>query len=254
MAHLTLVTFPPSLDGEFSRFLLTHYGVRYREQRHTLLFSSVVTLVRAGTPRFPALFGEGLSLDSVLEMFVHFEQRCPPQRRLRPQDPAVARADWKLFHSTLATGTAVFAYYHLLPHRAVMVGPLSAGTTGLEVAAVRSGYPFFAGLLRLLLRLSHAREREARRTVEEVMSTVDERLADGRRYLYGDRFTIVDMAFAIAASPVVWPGEYGGAVPALEDAPPAVREMVERMRRRPSGAYALRLYRERRNAGLDVSQ
>jgi glutathione S-transferase len=245
---LTLVTFPPSLDSELSRFLLAHYGVLHRERRHTLVFSSIVTLVRARTVLFPVLYGEGLRIDRVLDMVSHFEKLCPPEQRLLPPqvDRQRAREDWKLFHSTLGTGTTVFAYYHLLPHREIMVDALSEGTPELERAAVQNGYPFFSGLLRLLLRLTPARERAARAAIDEVMTTVDARLADGRRYLQGDVFSLSDMAFAVAAAPVVWPDEYGGAIPDFDETPPALREAILRMRDRPSGAHALRVFREHR--------
>jgi glutathione S-transferase len=256
---LTLVTFPPSLDSELSRFLLTHYGIPHRESRHTLVFSSIVTLVRARTILFPTLYGEGLRISRVLDMVSHFEKHCPPEKQLLPPqvDRQRAREDWKLFNSTLGGGTTVFAYYHLLPHREIMIGPLSDGTPELERAAVRRGYAIFSGLLRLLLRLTPARERAARLKIEDVMTTVDARLADGRPYLDGDVFSLSDMAFAVAAAPVVWPDEYGGAVPAFDETPPELRELIVRMRERPSGAHALRVFREHRapreSAGADAA-
>ena len=79
-----------------------------------------------------------------------------------------------------------------------------------------------------------------------MLDRVDERLSDGRRYLNGDRFSLSDMAFAVAAAPIVWPDEYGGAVPALPDTPPALREVVAETRARQSGTFALRIYRVHR--------
>ena len=38
----THITFPPSLDSEFSRFLLTHYGIERREERHVIFISSAI--------------------------------------------------------------------------------------------------------------------------------------------------------------------------------------------------------------------
>ena len=61
MSQPTLYTFPPSLDSEFSRFVLHHYGFSAREGRHVILFQSVVTLLRAGTPRIPTLTGAARS-------------------------------------------------------------------------------------------------------------------------------------------------------------------------------------------------
>lgn len=252
MSGLTLITFPPSLDSEFSRFLLAHYDIPHTEQRHTLIFSTFATLRHGRTPRFPLLYNGSLRADTIPEMIEYFEPRCPPQRRLLPDGSKVDSDDWRLFHSTLGSATTVFAYYHLVPLREVMVGPLSEGTPPVEVAAVHRAYPVFATLLRTLLWLTSSREVAKLATIRTVMGQVDERLADGRRYLLGDHFTLADMAFAVAAAPVVWPAEYGGALPPLEATPPALRSVISEMRQRPSGAYALRIYRDHRAGGIGL--
>lgn len=249
MTDLTLVTFPPSLDSELSRFLLAHYRVPYREERHALVVGAFYSLAKAGTPLFPLLYGGGLRLDTARKIFLHLEQEAPAERKLVPPvgSLAAAKDDWDLLKQKLGSNTAPFAYYHLLPLRDVMVGPLSNGTPSLEVTLVRRGYPAFAGLIRLLLRLSAQREQATRHVIQDVLSAVDARLADGRRYLCGDALSISDIVFAVAAAPVVWPPEYGGAVPTLEQTPPQLRAFIEECRARPSGAHALRVYREHRN-------
>jgi glutathione S-transferase len=80
------------------------------------------------------------------------------------------------------------------------------------------------------------------------MQIVDERIADGRQYLLGEHFSLSDMAFAVAAAPVVFPDTYGGGgtLPPLEDAPAELQSVVKEMRERPSGQMALRIYREHR--------
>ena len=249
MSVPTLITFPPSLDSEFSRFLLTHYGVERREERHVIFISSAITLARAGTVRFPVLFDESLRLNTVHKLIDHFEPLAAAERRLVPPgtDLVALRRDWKLFHSELNTATTVLAYYHLLPHRDIMVEPLSQGAPPMEVKAVERGYPVFQTLIGALLRLSPARAEKMLATIRSCLQRVDDRLADGRPYLLGERFTLSDMAFAIAAAPVVWPDQYGGAVPALAATPAALQAIVRECRDRPSGALALRLYRDLRD-------
>jgi glutathione S-transferase len=247
MPGLTLITFPPSLDSEFSRFLLTHHGVPHREQRHVMPLSLYFTLKHGRSFRFPLLYGDGLRLDTIKKLIDHFEPRATPDRRLVPHELAGAvRDDWKVFHTELNTATTLFAYYHLLPLRDIMVRPLSEGAPAWEVRAVDRNYPLFAALLRALLRPTDQRGASALATIRSVLGRVDARLADGRRYLNGDRFSLSDMAFAIAAAPVAWPENYGGAVPTLEQTPPGLRSVIEETRERPSGAFALRIYREHR--------
>ena len=38
----TLITFPPSLDCELSRFLLIHYRIHYEERPHAFIFNGQV--------------------------------------------------------------------------------------------------------------------------------------------------------------------------------------------------------------------
>jgi len=252
MTALTLLSFPPSLDSEFARFLLRHYGVPHREQRHVMPFGVYFSLIHGRTFRFPLLYGDGLRLNTVHKLIDHFEPLAGQSHRLVPAsvDPARIRQDWKVFHTDLNTATTIFAYHHLIPMREIMVRPLSEGSPRWEVAAVERAYPAFAALLRLLLRPTDQRAAAALATIRTVLGRIDERLADGRRYLHGDVFTLSDMAFAVAAAPVTWPGQYGGAVPPLQALPPGLRAVVDEMRATPAGAFALRVYGQRRSPSL----
>jgi glutathione S-transferase len=251
----TLVTFPPSLDCELSRFLLSHYGIRYVERPHAMIFSSFDTLWHGMTPTFPLLYDKSYRLGNVRQIVDHFDPRSPSESKLLPDtgDRQLLEDDWILFNQTLAFSTAVFAYYHLLPHRRLMVRPLSEGAPRFEVRAVHAAYPVFAGLLRLLLRLTAARAKSAFEQIRAIVENVDHRLADGRRYLAGDSFSLSDMAFAVAASPLVLPGNYGGSLPAMADMPEPLRGAITEMREHPSGQFALRIYQNHRNGGVRVA-
>jgi glutathione S-transferase len=148
----------------------------------------------------------------------------------------------------LGGATAAFAYFHFLPHRAIMIRPLSEGTPAYEVDAVRWAYPLFAGFLRMALKLSASRAQEALGQVRQVVQSVDARLADGRRYLVGDRFSLSDMAFANALAPLVLPPGYGGPLPSFAEMPPEVQSVVTEMQGHPAGQFALRIYRDHRGA------
>jgi len=245
----TLFTFPPSLDSEFSRFVLHHYGLDAREERHVLIIQSVVTLLRAGTPRIPTLVGVGpRTLDQVKLIIDALEATAPPERKLMAGlDLALLDADWLEFHTTLQTASTVFPYYHLVPRRDLMVRALSEGSPGWEVSAVHHAYPLWAVTLRVLLRLTARRAAEALATIRSTLTGVEARLSDGRRYLCGDRFTLHDMGFAVAAAPTIWPDNYGGPLPPLADTPAPIQQLVQETRARPAGEFAMRIYREHRS-------
>ena len=70
----------------------------------------------------------------------------------------------------------------------------------------------------------------------------------------GGRLTLSDIAFAVAAAPVVLPAGYGGPMPSFEEMPSEVQTVVTEMRSHPAGAFALRIYdqqRDRLGAGPD---
>ncbi len=246
----TLITFPPSLDSELGRFLVQHYGIQCCEKRHALIFSSFATLRHGGTVIFPLLYDEFLKLAGPLAIASYYESRCAPPRRLWPaafNERQTLESDWTLFNKSLAIATAVFAYYHLLPHRQMMVEPLSSDTSRFEQRAVHRGYSAFAGLLRVLLRLNRQHADQSLDLVRKIFTGVEARLAGGRSYLVGDRLTLSDLAFAVAAAPVVLPPNYGGPIPPFEQMPSAVQTVVTEMRARPAGAFALRIYQEERD-------
>ena len=248
MPDPTLITFPPSLDCELGRFLLTHYQIPHTEQRHALIFSSFATLWHGHTVHFPVLYGDSYRLGNVREMVDYFDPLSPADRRLLPDndDPEQAKADWAYFNNTLGTAASVFGYYHLLKHRDIMINPLSDGAPEFEVVAVRVAYPVFAGLLRVLLRLTASHAESALGEIRNAMKQVDERLKDGRPFLKGDHFSLSDMAFAVSAAPIIWPDEYGGKLPPLADTPPEIKNAVAEMREHPAGQFVLRIYRDRR--------
>jgi len=243
----TLITFPPSLDCELSRFVLGHYQIPYEEVRHTVLFSFFSTLVHGLTLRFPVLYGHGYpTLNQVRQMIDHFDARCPADRKLLPAgtDRAAVEADWTQFNATLGGSTAVYAYFHLLPHRAIMIRPLTEGTPSYEVASVRAAYPLFAGFLKLGLRLTPENAKNALGQIRQVVQSVEARIADGRRYLVGGRFSLSDMTFANALSPLVVAPEYGGPLPTFDEMPPELQATVKEMQSRPGGQFALRIYHD----------
>ena len=74
---------------------------------------------------------------------------------------------------------------------------------------------------------------------------LEERIADGRRYLVGDALTAADVALAALLAPAILPAEYVGPS-SLEEVPDQMRRDVEHFRQHPVGRFAARLYREER--------
>ena len=152
-----------------------------------------------------------------------------------------------LFYQTLAFATARFAYYHLIPFRDLMIRPLSLGAPNFESKTVEVAYPVFAGTLRILLGLSAKKAEDSLDQIRKVFDAVDARLADRKSFLVGGQLTLSDVAFAVAAAPMVLPPSYGGPIPSFDQMPAPMQAAINEMRARPAGAFALRMYAEQRD-------
>ena len=127
-----------------------------------------------------------------------------------------------------------------------MTVPLSRGTPAFEQKSVQRAYPLFAGALRILLRLTASRAQQSLNQIRTIFDQVDARLVDGRKFLVGNRLTLSDLAFAVAAAPLVLPPAYGGPIPSFDEMPPEIRVAVVEMRSHAAGQHALRIYQEYR--------
>lgn len=243
-----MVTFAPMIDCEFSRLLLRYYDVGYVEERHLFGWASVIALVRGWTPQIPVLVGGGLRLAGPRAIVDRFDADAAPERKLIPaQQPLRGRveADWDRFNGSLATETAVFAYFHLLPHPDIMLEPFSRGLPPREAAALRSwAYQPMRQLLTLLLRLAPARAEDALLRIRSAFDHTDRLLSDGRRYMTGDRLTLADFALISAAAPLLLPQGYAAPIPPFESMPPALVAVVTELRARPTAQFVQRLYTE----------
>lgn len=240
-----LITFAPMIDSETWRLLLQHYGVAFEEEPHAFIWGSVLALVQAGSPQVPALCGARLRMVDPAAAIARWDAQQPPGRALIPPDPAMsacARRDWDTFHGTLATATARLAYFHLLPHRRIMIEPFTRGTPARERAVTRAAYPVQRAVLSLLLRLSARTAADALVQIRAVLDETDARLADGRPFLQGERMTAGDVALAAAMAPVTLPAGSRSPVPQLADMPAPYAAIVAEMRARPTGSLVKRFY------------
>jgi glutathione S-transferase len=241
----TLLTFAPMVDSEMSRLLLAHHGVAYRERDHLFGWVSLLTMLHGGYGRVPLLYGDGLRLTGPRPIADHFDALAPLEHRLIPADAPLARqveSDWETYNGRLAFDTAVFAYYHLLPPRALMIPLFAAPVPALEASVTPAVYPVLSAMFRLLLRLGPQRADEAFARIRSTFEKTDERVADGRPYLCGDRLTLGDLALASASAPLLLPRGYGAKMPALEEMPPPMRRAIEELRAHPTAAFVQRLY------------
>jgi glutathione S-transferase len=151
-----------------------------------------------------------------------------------------------VFDTRLGPHTRRVAYFHLLPNRKLLTEAVSPGVGGVELATFKVVLPVVRWLMRRGMNITPVSAQRSLDRVRTVFESVAEKIADGRRFLVGDRFTAADLTFAALAAPVLLPRNYGSALPALDAVPGEFLALIEEFRSLPAGEFALRMYRDLR--------
>lgn len=159
--------------------------------------------------------------------------------------PEVAEFEQWL-HDELGPHTRRAAYGLFFDHPGLLKAIAEHNVDRLQAGWFKLAYPLVEHGLKRGLGIDDARvERSIAKTSRELES-VSARLADGRPFLMGDRFTAADLAFASLAAPAVVPPEYSAWLPPVDAFPEPARKRILDMRSTPAGAFALRMFREER--------
>ncbi|MBX3272951.1 MAG: glutathione S-transferase C-terminal domain-containing protein [Sandaracinaceae bacterium] len=249
---LDLVTIPFSHYCEKARWALDRAGLAYRERRYLpglhvwaarrALEGTGAGRADAHSSRFstPILLGAGAPLADSSDI----------ARFADPSlfdDPQAARLDGH-YGEALGPHTRRVAYWFCLEEPAMLFALAKKNAPVPQALALRLAFPLLAGRLREGMKIDRAGYERSLDVTRRVADEAAALLADGRRYLVGDRFSAADLALASMLMPVVMPPpEHCGAVlPQPEALSEAPRALAREMRAHPAGAFAMRMFAEER--------
>jgi glutathione S-transferase len=246
-----LVTIGPSHYCEKARWALERAGIEYVEHAHAPVLHYGATLLLHLQRTTPILVTPHGSIKDSTAILRHADKFVPDDRRLFPSDPeacAEVEALEEMFDRSLGPATRRVAYFHVLSDVPKLRQLVEPRIPRAEQMLFRMGRPGIVAFLRWGLKIEPEAAKRSEARVESVFGEVESRLARGaRRYLVGDRLTAADLTFAALAAPVVLPPEYGWPLPSIEDGPSDLLRLRDRLRSRPAGTFALRLYKEERH-------
>src|SRR5262249_5394726 len=130
--------------------------------------------------------------------------------------------------------------------RDIAIAYACTGVPAWERRVLPVAYPLVTRVIDRYLGITPGAAARSEAEVRGIFDAVAERLADGRPYLCGDRFTAADLTFAAWAGAAATPPEYGARVPHPEACPRPLAAVVGEPRPPPAGAHALAMFRTER--------
>jgi glutathione S-transferase len=249
-----LVTIPISHFCEKARWALHRAGVSYSERPHVQLIHIAAARRAGGGRTVPVLVADdGEVVADSTDILRWADQRLAPDRRLYPAgelgERAAALEDE--FDEGLGPDGRLWMYHETLPVLDRLRPWAQAGLPRWEQLALRGSGPLARLAISRALGVNDGTAAVALQRVDRAFDDVAARLADGRPFLLGDRFTAADLTFAALSAPMLLPGGYGSPLPPPEAMPDTAAAHVGRLRSHPAGVFAARLYGEERWARRD---
>jgi glutathione S-transferase len=245
-----LVTISISHYCEKARWALDRAGIAYDERRHLPGIHRVAVKRHGGGLTAPVLVcTDGTVFAESADIIVYADGRAPVGRGSIPAEPAVAaeaRALADDYDERLGPATRLWVYHQMFDHPELTRPPMTDGVSAWQRTTFRYGNKAVAFGVGKVLKVNDENAVAAERTFRAIYDDVNTRLADGRRFLVGDTFSIADLTFAALSAPLVGPPEYAVRLPTVEELPPAMRAVVEELRETPAGEHALRMFRQER--------
>jgi glutathione S-transferase len=246
MTGRRLLTIPISHYCEKARWALDRAGLEYREERHVQGVNRIVSRRAGGHGTLPVLICEAGVLAQSEAILRYADAHLPEARRLFPDGADEVTALCRELDAGLGPDGRRLMYAHMLPRKPLLIRFNNVGVPVWEDRMLRALWPAVARWGRRELGVREDTLERDRPRVLTAFDGVANRIADGRRYLCGERFTAADLTFAALAAAVVVPPGYGTPLPQPDALPEPVRQDVLAFRAHPAGAFALRLFAEHR--------
>jgi glutathione S-transferase len=241
----TLVTISFSHYCEKARWALDRCGIEFEEHANLPLFSYLATYRASRTKTVPILIAGDTKLTDSTEIVAWCDGHEPGT--LIPTDHAEREEALALeddFDRQLGPATRRWGYAQLIDEPKV-VPYLGSRVPRWQALGLAIARPVAMKVIRRGLNITPESVARSLAKIEEGFTKVTALLADGRRYLVGERFTVADLTFASLAAPVLLPDQLDVGLPPYEMFGAAIPR-IDAWRATPAGAFALRMFKEER--------
>jgi glutathione S-transferase len=243
--NFRLITIPVSHYSEKARWALEYLQIPFQELAHMPPFHRQATKKYGGTSVPVLVTDTGAATDST-DILRYLDRLYPD--KIYPEDPELQLLSTELevlFNRTLGVHTRRWGYSYILTPK-LLYPRWTLGVPVWEKLLFPMIFPKVGKIVRESLDITETSAVESYREIEIVFDRVSQTLADGRKYLLGDRFSAVDITFAALAAPILQPPQHRIAPAPLELLPAQMQTDIRNAQATPAGEFGLRLYREHR--------
>jgi glutathione S-transferase len=244
--NFRLITIPISHYSEKARWALEYLEIPFKELAHMPPFHRQATKKYDGTSVPVLVTSTGVATDST--DILRYLDRLYPER-LYPSDLKLQIFCTELevlFNKTLGVHTRRWGYSYALEPK-LLYPRWTFGVPVWEKLLFPVIFPKVATLVKEKYDITETSATESYREIKSVFDRVNKLLADGRKYLVGDRFSALDITFAALAAPILQPPEHHIKPAALELLPTQMQTDIRNCQATPAGEFGLRLYRDYRH-------
>ncbi len=243
-----LITIPISHYCEKVRWALTKQKISFVEEAHMPPFHVLATS-SVGGKLTPVLVTEDGTFTDSTDILKYLDSIASANVKLFPTSPELRKQVEELeelFDEKLGVATRRWAYSHIISNSQIIKRAWSNGVPFLETMLFPVIFPFMQLLIQKKFDITANSGKEAYIEIQQVFKQVNQILADGRKYLVGDTFSIADITFAALAAPVILPAEHPKSGNNQQELPAEMLSEIKQIRETVAGKFALRMYANER--------
>jgi glutathione S-transferase len=250
--EMRLITFPVSHYCEKARWALDRVMLEYCEERHSPLFHFFYTK-RHGSGSVPILIADDRVLTDSEDILKYLDNFLPEARKLYPSNLSSNKQLQSLealLNIKFGEAVRIWTYFYTLNNSSTAISRFTAGVPTLEKLLFPKVYPLIRFIINRKLKITTESFKNSLNVMTEIFDSIGELISDGRKYIFGEHFTAVDLTFAALSTPIVRPPQYGDPALNLSNLkllPLAMAKEVEIFRAMPAGQYSLKLWHDRKH-------
>jgi glutathione S-transferase len=239
-----LITIPVSHYCEKVRWALDFLGIPFQELAHMPPFHSNATKKYGGTTT-PLLVTDTEVIKDSTDILHYLDTLYPG--KLYPEQPELVELIKELealFNDKLGVHTRRWGYSYVLTPN-LLYPRWTLGVPIWQKWLFPIIFPKVSKIVQERFKIDGTSASDSFQEIQQVFDRVNQVLADGRKYLLGDRFSALDITFAALAAPVIQAPEHITAS-SIDSFPAKMQAEIRQCQASPAGELGLRMYREHR--------